>query len=1109
MTKAFLNRPVLAAVASLLIMIAGLVVIPAMAVSEYPQIAPPVVTVTATYTGASPQAVEAQVTTPLEQAVNTVQGLRYISSQSAQTTSTITLTFNLGVNLDIAAADVQNAVQSSLGLLPATVQQLGITVAKNSGAFVMGIALTSDNNKLDTLAMSNYAQINIVNNISRVPGVSQVIIFGQRQYSMRIWLNPVKLAAQGLDATDVVTALQQQNAEVAAGSIGAPPAPPGQPFTYTVNALTQLSDPNQFANIILRANPNGGYVRLGDVSRVELGAQDYSVDLRFDGHAQTVGLGVLQYPTANAIQVSKAVIDEMHQLAPQFPAGMNWTVAFDVTTYVAESVKEVVLTLLMSIVLVVLVIFVFLQNPRSTLIPACTIPVSLIGTFFVMQLFGFTINVITLFGLTLATGLVVDDAIVVIENIARHMEMNKGKQTGIASAAEAMREIQSAVVASSLVLLAVFVPVGFLPGTTGQIYKQFALTIAASITISLFMALTLAPVLSARLLTGEYESRAAFFRAFNAGFKRFRDWYARMLPMMFRRRWPIFGVFIGALLLTLVLASRTPQGFLPDEDNGYFIMLLQSPEGTSLQGQQATARTAEQLILAQPEVEHLFDVGGFSFTGSAPNRGIMFALLKPWGERKTPAWCQLIFLFAHPTQCTGHSAFAVEQRLNYLFFSKIPQAQIFAFNPPPINGVGNYGGFQFELEDRGNVGLTNLMNAAYAMMGAAAKDPRLQNVFTQFRIDSPQIETDIDRNKATSIGVSLQDIFDTMEVQLGSLYVNNFTYLNRAWQVNVQADAQFRNTVSSLENLYVHSSSAPGIAVAPNAVVTPEPGDASTATNATGTVMIPLASLMKVHRVLGPPIITHYNLYRSIELDGSNTPGTSTGSALLAMEQIAAKVLPKGVTYEWTGLQLDQIAAGPLTLEIFILALIFVFLVLSAQYESYIDPLIVLMAVPTALLGALLFINLRHLPIPFLFDPSLSQDVYAQVGYVMLIGLASKSAILIVEFANQQLREGATVVQSAMRAAQTRLRPILMTSIAFVIAVIPLVFASGAGEAARHSLGTVVFGGMLMSTVLNLGITPVLYVIIKSLELRGKQPRGNGHVAGEVSPEPSAPPIGV
>jgi hydrophobic/amphiphilic exporter-1 (mainly G- bacteria), HAE1 family len=1110
MTKAFLNRPVLAAVCSMLILIAGLVVIPAMAVSEYPQIAPPVVTITAIYTGASPQAVEAQVTTPLEQAVNTVQGLRYISSTSAQGTSSITCTFNLGVNLDIAAADVQNLVQSSIGQLPATVQQLGITVAKNSGAFVMGIALTSDRKSLDTLTLSNYAQLNITNNISRVPGVSQVIIFGQRQYAMRIWVNPIKLAQQGLDATDVVTALQEQNAAVAAGSIGSPPAPKNQPYTYTVNALTQLSDPSQFANIVLRANPNGGYVHLGDVARIELGAQSYTTDLRFDGHSQVVGMGVLQYPTANAIDVSRRVIAEMQQLAPQFPAGMHWDVAFDVTQYVNESVKEVVLTLLLSIGLVIGVIFLFLQNPKSTLIPAATIPVSLIGTFFVMQLFGFTINTITLFGLTLATGLVVDDAIVVIENIARHMELNKGKQSGIASAAAAMREIQSPVVASSLVLLAVFVPVGFLPGTTGQIYKQFALTIAASITISLFQALTLAPVLSARLLTGEHESKAAFFRVFNAGFNGFRNWYARMLPIMFRLRWRIAVGFIAALLLTLFMTSRTPQGFLPDEDLGYFITLVQAPEGTSLQGEQAIAKRAERIIRAQPEVKHLFDVGGFSFSGSAPNRGIMFALLTPWGDRKSPAWCQLIFLFAHPDACTPHNSFAVEQRLNYAFYSQIPQAQIFAFNPPAINGVGNFGGFQFELEDRGNVGLTTLMNTAYMMMGVAAKDPRLMNVFTQFRINSPQIESNIDRNKAKSIGVSLQDVFTTMEVDLGSLYVNNFTYLNRSWQVDVQADAPFRNSVESLGNLYVHSSSAPGTSVVPSAVGTPAPGAGTTTTTSNGAVMTPLSALMSIQRVLGPPIITHYNLYRNIELSGGNAPGTSTGAAITAMGQIAAKVMPKGVLYEWTGLQLDQIAAGPLTIEIFILALIFVFFVLSAQYESYIDPLIVLLAVPTALLGALLFINLRHFPIPFLFDPSLSQDVYAQVGYVMLIGLASKSAILIVEFANQQLREGASIVQAAMRAAQIRLRPILMTSIAFVIAVTPLVFASGAGEAARHSLGTVVFGGMLMSTILNLGITPVLYVIIKSLEMRGGNGgRRDGHVRGEVRAEPVTPQVSV
>ncbi len=603
MTKAFLTRPVLAAVCSLIILIAGLIVLPAMAVSQYPQIAPPVVTVSATYTGASPQAVEAQVTTPLEQAVNTVQGLRYLSSTSAQGVSTITCTFNLGVNLDIAAADVQNAVQSSLGLLPATVQQLGIQVAKNSGAFVMGIALTSDNKSLDTLQMSNYAQLNIINNLTRVQGVSQVIIFGQRQYAMRIWLNPIKLQQQGLDASDVVAALQEQNAAVAAGSIGSPPAPQNQPYTYTVNALTQLSDPTQFANIILRANPNGGYVRLADVARIELGAQSYTTDLRFDGTDRVVGLGVLQYPTANALDVSRRVIAQMQQLAPQFPTGMHWTVAFDMTQFVNESIKEVVLTLLLSIVLVIGVIYLFLQHPRSTLIPAATIPVSLIGTFFVMKLFGFTINTITLFGLTLATGLVVDDAIVVIENIARHMEMNKGKQSGIASAAEAMREIQSAVVASSLVLLAVFVPVGFLPGTTGQIYKQFALTIAVSITISLFQALTLAPVLSARLLTGEYEAKSRFFRSFNAGFQRFRDWYARTLPMMFRRRWPVAGVFAARFCLRYSWQARRRRASFPTKTWATSSRSCKRPKARRFEGEQAISKKAEAIIRAQPEVE--------------------------------------------------------------------------------------------------------------------------------------------------------------------------------------------------------------------------------------------------------------------------------------------------------------------------------------------------------------------------------------------------------------------------------------------------------------------------------------------------------------------------
>ncbi|HTU81823.1 MAG TPA: efflux RND transporter permease subunit [Candidatus Acidoferrales bacterium] len=1081
MTKVFLTRPVLAAVCSLVILIAGVVSYFGLPVAQYPQIAPPVVTVTAIYTGASPQAVEAQVTTPLEQAVNTVQGLRYMSSTSAQGQSSITLTFDLGVNLDIAAADVQNLVQSALGQLPQTVQTLGVTVSKNAGSFIMAIALTSDSKSYSTLDLSNYAQINIVNNLSRIQGVSQIVIFGQRQYAMRIWLNPVRLQQEGLDAGDVVTALQQQNAEVAAGSIGSPPAPKGQQYTYTVNAMTQLTDAKQFANIVLRANPNGGFVRLGDVARVELGAESYTSALRFDGKSQVVGLGVQQYPNANALDVASGIVNEMQQLQPQFPTGVHYLVAFDSTTFVHESIKEVLITLLISIVLVVLVIFLFLQNPKSTLIPACTIPVSLIGALFVMKIFNFTINTITLFGLTLATGLVVDDAIVVIENIARHIEMNKDKKSAIASAAEAMTEIQSAVVASSLVLMSVFVPVAFFPGTTGELYKQFALTIAAAIAISLFQALTLAPVLSARLLTGETESNWPFFKWFNRNFHRFRTWYAGELPRLFRLRWWVAAIFALALGVTGLLATTTPKGFIPNEDLGYFIILLQAPEGTSLQGEQNIAKKVEGIVRSQPEVLHMFDVGGFSFSGSAPNYGLMFPRLKPWGDRESPFWCSLDF-FGHPAACTPHDAASLIARLNYIFFTQVPEAKVFAFNPPAIQGIGVTSGFDFELEDRGNVGLPKLMQTAYGIIGAAAQDKRLTSVYTQFSINSPQIDAEIDRSKAEAIGVSLDDLFTTLEVDLGSYYVNNFTYLNRAWQVDVQADAPYRNSVASLEQLYVRSSSAPGTSVVPSTISSPAPGAATTSTNAVGAVMTPLSALMRVQKVLGPPVITHYNLYRAIDITGQASPGTSSGTAVEAMEQLAQHVMPKGVTYEWTGLQLDEIAAGSITVLLFGLGLVFVYLTLAAQYESFADPLIVLLAVPAALLGALAFINLRHFPIPFLFDQSLSQDAYASVGYVMLIGLASKSAILIVEFANQQLREGATIVQAALRGAQTRLRPILMTSIAFIIAVLPLVFASGAGEAARHSLGTVVFGGMLVSTFLNLVITPVLYVIVKSLE---------------------------
>jgi HAE1 family hydrophobic/amphiphilic exporter-1 len=1039
-TQFFLRRPIFATVCSLIITLAGLVMIPTLPIAQYPQVAPPVVTVTASWIGASPTAVESAVTVPIENAVNNVEGLRYVSSSSADGVSTVTCTFYLGTNLDIAAADVQNAVQSAMGELPAQVQQTGVQVAKNSGSILVALALQSSTSKYDTLWLSNYAQLNIVNTLARVPGVSQVRIFGQRQYAMRVWLNPRALAQQGLTVPDVIAALSEQNEEVAAGSIGSAPESANQPYTYVVNATGRLSDVSQFANIVLRADPNGGFTRLGDVARIELGAQDYSTYLRFNGKQNVVGLGILQYPDANALTVASAVTERIAQLSKSFPAGISYRVALDSTTFVRESIREVLITLLLSILLVVLVIYLFLQDPRATLIPAATIPVSLIGTFFVMKIFGFTINTITLFGLTLATGLVVDDAIVVIENIARHMEQNRGKLSAKESAAEAMREIQSAVVASSLVLLAVFVPVAFFPGTTGQIYKQFALTIAASISISLFAALTFAPTLTALLLHGDVESNAPIFHYFNVGYHAFRDWYARTLPKLARASTLVVGIFVLALFATGALFRTTPTAFIPNEDQGFAIILVQAPEGASLAYESALTTKAERILLSTPDVEAVFNVGGFSFSGAAPNYGLIFVRLKPWSERHGYSHSLDALLFGWNGQ-----------------FAQIPGGTIIGFDPPAINGIGSFGGFQFELEDQGDVGLPALSDTAGRIIAAANQDPRLSRVFTQFRLNSPQIQLNIDRNKAKSLGISMTDLFETLGADLGSYYVNDFDYLNRSWRVYVQADTAYRDRIAALQELYV----AP--------VALPSAGPATSTGLASGQT--PVSALVDVSQVKTAPVIPHYDLFRSLEINGSTAPGHGSGEAIQAMEQIFARTAPAGIGYEWSGLQLDEIAAGSTSVLIFALGLVVVFLVLAAQYESFVDPMIVILAVPAAIFGALLALGVRHLP----------QDIYAQVGYVMLIGLASKSAILIVEFANQQMRAGADVTTAALRAAQTRLRPIMMTSIAFIIAVTPMVFASGAGSAARHSLGTVVFGGMLLSTFLNLAITPILYIVIKSL----------------------------
>ena len=1056
MKNFFISRPIFAVVCSAVILLVGLVSIPSLPIAEYPKIAPPVVTVTAYYTGANAQAVESAVTTPLEQAINGVQGLRYIASTSGNDgTSQITCTFELGRDLDQAANDVQNAVNSALGRLPNEIKQTGVTVSKNSGSFTMAIALTSTNAKYDALYLSNYADLQITNALKRVPGVGDVLIFGERKYAMRLWLNPQKLQQNRLAASDVVSALQEQNVQVAAGAIGAPPAPQNQPYQIAVRAIGRLSTPDQFSQMILRANPDGGFVRLADVGHVELGAEDYSSRLSYKGKT-AIGLGILQLSTANALQLSKGIRSAMATLSQKFPPGVQYEVAFDTTDFVNESIREVLITLLIAILLVVVVIFLFLQNWRTTLVPFITIPVSLIGTFGLMKLLGFSINTLTLFGLTLATGLVVDDAIVVIENISRFIEEKKMEPH--AAATEAMREITGAVIAMSLVLLAVFVPVAFFPGTTGQLYRQFALTIACSITISAFNALTLTPALTALFAQGGLaRPQNRFFNTVNRIIQTTRSAYRRSLPLVLARTPLVIGLFVIGLIVTFILFRTTPTAFVPDEDQGYFIVTIQTPEGSSIDATSQVIRKVEGIIGQQSEVVAEFSVAGFSFGGSGPSHGIMFVRLAPWSERRGSA----------------HSLDSILGRIQGPFFG-IPNAQVFAFNPPPVQGIGNVGGFQFELEDHQNLGLPALMGTAFAYMRLGNQDPALKNVFTTFRLNSPQLVLDVDRGKALAVHVPLQNIFSTLQIDLGSEYVNDFDYLNRSYRVYVQAAAPYRARIPDLSQLYV--------------------------SNDNGDVM-PLTQLVKVTRETTAPIITHYNLFRSIEINGQASAGHGSGQAIVAMQKIASQVNPPGIGYEWSGLSLDEIQSGNQTIMIFALGIVFVFLVLSAKYESFTDPLVILFAVPLAIFGALLGLKLR----------GFQSDVFAQVGYVMLIGLATKNGILIVEFANQLRARGASIVEAARSAAEIRLRPILMTSLAFTFGVVPLVLATGAGSAARRSLGTAVFGGMIVSTLLSLFIIPVLYVVIETAKERRQRARapisGDGEARGGVAIEAPISPV--
>ena len=1046
----FIHRPVFATVCALLIILAGAVCIPNLPISMYPTLAPPQVEVGCNYVGANADTVEKAVTIPLEEAINGVEGMRYISSSSTNSgTSSITTTFQTGYDLDIAAVDVQNRVASVTGRLPAAVNATGISITKANDNFVFGAGFFTRDSRYSPEFISNYLDVYVKDALKRVPGVGDVMIFGERKYAMRVWLDPVRMAARSLTATDVVNALVEQNVEIPAGQLGQPPSDTKQAFQIPVRVVGRLTSPAEFDNIIVKNSPNG-LVLLRDIGHSEVGAEDYSTVLKYSGR-EAMGIGVMQLSNANALEVDKNAKAVLAELSKSFPPGLEYAIAFDSTTVVGDSIREVLWTLGLAIFIVITVIFLFLLDWRATIIPAVTIPVSLIGTFAFIKLFGFSINSLTLFGITLATGLVVDDAIVVIENVQRHIAMEHSDPHEATS--RAMGEVTSAVIATSLVLIAVFVPVSFFPGTTGILYRQFSLTIAFAIAISAFNALTLSPALSAIFLRGEEDrphqldflhirpvSRlfAAFIHTTDKQISWLSSSYAKSIHVALRLRYVLLVVFFAGLGATVWTYQHVPTGFIPQEDQSFLMVIVQAPPGSSLAYTTALADRAEAIIGQNPDIAGAFSVMGFSFSGGASNAGMMFISTKPSDQRRGK----------------GHSTADIVADLSPKLMSLMfaPNGGLVAmFEPPAVSGVGSYGGFQFMLQDQGNNTLSDLDRVAHQIVGASRQRKDLTGLLTTFSANDPQVLVTIDREKAKTMNIPLSQITTTLGVFMGSEYINDFDYNNRTYRVFVQADQPFRMSGSDLHSYYVRSDSGQ---------------------------MVPLDNLAKVTESSGPPVITHYNLFRAVEIDGSPARGYSSGQGLAAMEDVATKTMMPGMKFEWTGLTLDEIESSGRALIIFGLGILVVYLTLSALYESFALPFIILLAVPMAVLGALGLVSLR----------GLSNDVYCQIGLVMLIGLSAKNSILIVEFAEQLRRKGRSIADAAAEAGELRLRPILMTSFAFILGVLPLVFATGAGALGRRSVGTTVVGGMLLSTVLNLFFIPVLYVILSRLLRRGDAP---------------------